>query len=240
MICSGANIKAQTLLFKTLKKYFLKIFKMITFLKFGFCKSLMGKFIDSLSWQWWALLYGLDPLASEKFPIQIRSNPVSSLPSASSSSFKNGPSITTTTTTIKYSSWDFTFLLPMILLISSALYGDVYLVYAHQKNQNGLDAFDWKSLPSLRQNCSLSMAHQMFPPSIWSQCDVAWVIGVTLYTLVMATLLRTPLASLDRYKLVQKSTHKNLSVLSMHGKGKERIDQSRVYKSTFNFLIFLL
>lgn len=104
------------------------------------------------------------------------------------------------------SHWDTTFLFPFLLMITSSLYGNFFMVYS-EANHFSLKVL--KTSPRI-------MYHQVAPPVIWVQTDFAWTNLILVATALYAISFLNP-CTLDRYQVVfQKSS----AWLSIHGKSK--------------------
>lgn len=150
--------------------------------RFIIFKSIFSQFNIFLIWQCNALIYALDPLANDKFfPLQTSSN---------------------------FLSLDFTFLLPFLFFIISALYGNVYLVY---------EKYGYFNQATFNE-CPFLINHQMFPRSMWPQSDFLWLIAELGTAFGLAIFLKVPLASFDRYEEVNKLKHQ-VPILTICKKG---------------------
>ena len=115
------------------------------------------------------------------------------------------------TSTISFSRWNSTFLFPLLAMIVSSLYGNIFMFYSEKSCGGGQSAT--LTIESFSQ-CPVVMYHQVFPREIWAQIDVCYFISALSSVLIYATFLRSPSAySRTRYELQKLSAVSNEDIV---------------------------
>lgn len=113
------------------------------------------------------------------------------------------------------SSWNITFLGPVLAIIVSFAYGNIFMFYSEESCS--ASGGQWTlSLEALKR-CPGLMYHQTFPRPIWTQIDISFSIAATCYATVFATFLQKGHPFPCRYVVDKKQPR---IILSFRGKSK--------------------
>ncbi|KAH9390403.1 hypothetical protein TYRP_023107 [Tyrophagus putrescentiae] len=111
------------------------------------------------------------------------------------------------------SSWNITFLGPVLAIIVSFAYGNIFMFYSEESCS--ASGGQWTlSLEALKR-CPGLMYHQTFPRPIWTQIDISFSIAATCYATVFATFLQKGHPFPCRYVVDKKQPR---IILSFRGK----------------------
>lgn len=182
---------------------------------------------------WLSFHYYLDPLDrlskisskdqkarnknSDQLPITTEGDLKINRKKSSITPSKNTPTIINNNSSKACRKWDLTFLYPIIHMTFCSLYGNIYLVYAAQKedfiknkHQEAAFEFEW-SLESLFANPYM-LFHQVFPRLMWHQSDVCDTIGIVGAIAIYCSFLRNPAPRSVKYRFAEGKAYTILTI----------------------------
>ena len=98
------------------------------------------------------------------------------------------------------SKWSFIFTFPVVIILTTLLIGNFYLVFWSTAEDPNLTQIDQLlNLQLLLLNSPRLMTHQAFPRAMWPQMDIAFTMAATFSVVSYLTFLRNPY-TVDRYQ----------------------------------------